>query len=162
MTEARPVSAPLQLGATLNGILQRIDSAMAIRSASKQSSGDNKGDSEVESFVDEPEPVVPRRFDSQPPSELCILRVWLNRSLPLAVVKGEMRSYQLEALNWLISLHDANINGILADEMVLTTLNDCCWVHSPSCRVWARRWNRFRCLRISSTFARSTDRIWLL
>lgn len=30
-----------------------------------------------------------------------------------------MRSYQLEALNWLIGLHNANINGILADEMGL-------------------------------------------
>jgi superfamily II DNA/RNA helicase len=30
-----------------------------------------------------------------------------------------MRKYQLEALNWLIKLHDGNINGILADEMGL-------------------------------------------
>jgi SWI/SNF-related matrix-associated actin-dependent regulator of chromatin subfamily A member 5 len=28
-----------------------------------------------------------------------------------------MRTYQLEALNWLIRLHDSNLNGILADEM---------------------------------------------
>lgn len=28
-----------------------------------------------------------------------------------------MRDYQLEALNWLIRLHDQKINGILADEM---------------------------------------------
>jgi len=28
-----------------------------------------------------------------------------------------MRDYQLEALNWLIRLHDQNLNGILADEM---------------------------------------------
>ena len=34
-------------------------------------------------------------------------------------VKGEMRDYQLEALNWLIRLHEQNINGILADEMGL-------------------------------------------
>ena len=33
-------------------------------------------------------------------------------------IAGEMRDYQLEALNWLIRLHDQNINGILADEMV--------------------------------------------
>ena len=34
-------------------------------------------------------------------------------------VAGEMRDYQLEALNWLIRLHEQNINGILADEMGL-------------------------------------------
>lgn len=34
-------------------------------------------------------------------------------------VTGEMRRYQLEGLNWLINLHDNNINGILADEMGL-------------------------------------------
>ena len=36
-----------------------------------------------------------------------------------ASVVGEMRDYQLEALNWLIRLHEQNINGILADEMGL-------------------------------------------
>lgn len=30
-----------------------------------------------------------------------------------------MREYQLEGLNWLISLHQNDINGILADEMVV-------------------------------------------
>ena len=34
-------------------------------------------------------------------------------------VAGEMRDYQLEALNWLIRLHEQKINGILADEMGL-------------------------------------------
>jgi SWI/SNF-related matrix-associated actin-dependent regulator of chromatin subfamily A member 5 len=29
-----------------------------------------------------------------------------------------MRDYQMEALNWLIKIHDAGVNGILADEMV--------------------------------------------
>jgi superfamily II DNA or RNA helicase len=32
---------------------------------------------------------------------------------------GTMRDYQVEGLNWLISLHHNNINGILADEMGL-------------------------------------------
>lgn len=35
------------------------------------------------------------------------------------IVGGTMRPYQLEGLNWLIKLHDSNINGILADEMGL-------------------------------------------
>ena len=31
---------------------------------------------------------------------------------------GEMRDYQVRGLNWMISLYDHGINGILADEMV--------------------------------------------
>ncbi|KAJ7077900.1 SNF2 family N-terminal domain-containing protein [Mycena belliarum] len=32
---------------------------------------------------------------------------------------GEMRSYQLQGLNWMVSLHHNGLNGILADEMGL-------------------------------------------
>jgi SWI/SNF-related matrix-associated actin-dependent regulator of chromatin subfamily A member 5 len=31
-----------------------------------------------------------------------------------------MRDYQIQGLNWLISLYENGINGILADEMVRT------------------------------------------
>ncbi|KAJ3067223.1 hypothetical protein HDU98_009590 [Podochytrium sp. JEL0797] len=34
-------------------------------------------------------------------------------------IKGKMRDYQIQGLNWLISLHHNGINGILADEMGL-------------------------------------------
>jgi SWI/SNF-related matrix-associated actin-dependent regulator of chromatin subfamily A member 5 len=34
-------------------------------------------------------------------------------------LQGDMHSYQLEGLNWLIKLHDHGINGVLADEMGL-------------------------------------------
>ena len=34
-------------------------------------------------------------------------------------ITATMRDYQMEALNWLLRLHDSNINGILADEMGL-------------------------------------------
>ena len=34
------------------------------------------------------------------------------------IKNGEMRDYQLRGLNWLISLFENGINGILADEMV--------------------------------------------
>ena len=44
--------------------------------------------------------------------------VWLTRQ-PACIQGGEMRNYQLEGLNWLISLYDRKINGILADEMGL-------------------------------------------
>ena len=37
------------------------------------------------------------------------------------IVNGKMRDYQVRGLNWMISLYDHGINGILADEMVGTT-----------------------------------------
>lgn len=40
---------------------------------------------------------------------------------PLDVKTGKMRDYQVRGLNWLISLYENGINGILADEMVCTT-----------------------------------------
>lgn len=38
---------------------------------------------------------------------------------PSWVSGGQMRSYQLEGLNWMIRLYENGINGILADEMGL-------------------------------------------
>lgn len=38
---------------------------------------------------------------------------------PSNLVFGELRAYQMDALNWLNSLHEAKLNGILADEMGL-------------------------------------------
>ena len=35
---------------------------------------------------------------------------------------GEMRDYQIRGLNWMISLYENGINGILADEMVCVVL----------------------------------------
>lgn len=40
----------------------------------------------------------------------------------LAVIDGEMRGYQLQGLNWMVSLHHNGLNGILADEMVRVSL----------------------------------------
>ena len=37
-------------------------------------------------------------------------------------IKGQLRPYQLEGLNWLLWLYENNIHGILADEMVLPFL----------------------------------------
>ncbi|KAG5350414.1 hypothetical protein C0989_011178 [Termitomyces sp. Mn162] len=34
-------------------------------------------------------------------------------------INGEMRAYQLQGLNWMVSLHHNGLNGILADEMGL-------------------------------------------
>ena len=38
---------------------------------------------------------------------------------PAYVKGGTMRPYQIEGLNWMISLFENRINGILADEMGL-------------------------------------------
>ncbi len=38
---------------------------------------------------------------------------------PWYIKGGEMRDYQIRGLNWMISLHNSGINGILADEMVI-------------------------------------------
>lgn len=40
-------------------------------------------------------------------------------SQPSNLVNGTLKEYQLEALNWLIHIHNMNVNGILADEMGL-------------------------------------------
>jgi SNF2 family DNA or RNA helicase len=34
-----------------------------------------------------------------------------------AMFEGQLKSYQLKGLNWLINLYEQGINGILADEM---------------------------------------------
>ena len=41
------------------------------------------------------------------------------RESPAFIQGGEMRDYQVQGLNWLISLHENGISGILADEMGL-------------------------------------------
>lgn len=51
------------------------------------------------------------------------------------VINGTMRGYQLQGLNWMVSLHHNGLNGILADEMVCVPL-----LHTPQllnygCRV---------------------------
>lgn len=40
------------------------------------------------------------------------------------VKTGKMRDYQVRGLNWLISLYENGINGILADEMVRAFLTN--------------------------------------
>ncbi|XP_073813604.1 chromatin-remodeling complex ATPase chain Iswi-like [Musca autumnalis] len=40
-------------------------------------------------------------------------------------IKGQMRDYQIEGLNWMISLHENGVAGILADEMGLGKTLQC-------------------------------------
>ena len=49
---------------------------------------------------------------------------------PWYIKNGEMRDYQIRGLNWMISLYENGINGILADEMVIIPLPP---PPSPSC-----------------------------
>lgn len=46
--------------------------------------------------------------------------VALSRDLHVIadIKNGEMRDYQIRGLNWMISLYENGLNGILADEMV--------------------------------------------
>ena len=38
--------------------------------------------------------------------------------ITIDIINGSLRDYQVRGLNWLISLYENGINGILADEMV--------------------------------------------
>ena len=44
---------------------------------------------------------------------------------PAYIKNGKMRDYQVRGLNWMISLYEHGINGILADEMVRIILCLC-------------------------------------
>ena len=47
------------------------------------------------------------------------VHTYFHNDLP--VINGEMRGYQLQGLNWMVSLHHNGLNGILADEMARQT-----------------------------------------
>ena len=54
-----------------------------------------------------------------------ILNILTNLLKPTSgdvVINGTMRSYQVQGLNWMVSLHHNGLNGILADEMVRALL----------------------------------------
>lgn len=54
------------------------------------------------------------------PSCKSVLHLWSHSlSRRFEDIKGTMRSYQVQGLNWMVSLHHNGLNGILADEMGL-------------------------------------------
>jgi SWI/SNF-related matrix-associated actin-dependent regulator of chromatin subfamily A member 5 len=53
-------------------------------------------------------------FEESPACELSVSVPQLTSD----VKGGKMRDYQVQGLNWMVSLHHNGINGILADEMV--------------------------------------------
>lgn len=50
----------------------------------------------------------------------------------LPLISGDMRTYQLKGVKWLMSLHQNGLNGILADQMGLgkTVCNMGLWDHA--------------------------------
>jgi len=46
----------------------------------------------------------------------------MHTSMLTDIQNGSLRDYQVRGLNWLISLYENGINGILADEMVRVLL----------------------------------------
>lgn len=70
-------------------------------------------------------PIVFEESPSCEPLNLYTLFVWSLNTL-FAVIQGEMRGYQLQGLNWMVSLHHNGLNGILADEMVRVLLASAC------------------------------------
>ena len=59
----------------------------------------------------------PYVFEESPSCESCLNDVILDTD-QYSVINGTMRGYQLQGLNWMVSLHHNGLNGILADEMV--------------------------------------------
>ena len=57
-----------------------------------------------------------------------MIHLWFGISITLDIINGSLRDYQVRGLNWLISLYENGINGILADEMVCV-----CYVYNGSC-----------------------------
>jgi ATP-dependent helicase STH1/SNF2 len=61
---------------------------------------------------------------------------------PLSLVGGTLKEYQIKGLQWMVSLYNNNLNGILADEMV-RSLRRFPTQHSFFARVLGRRSRRF-------------------
>ena len=69
--------------------------------------------------------------------------------LPPSVINGMMRPYQLQGLNWMVSLQHNGLNGILADEMVCPQHGFRVPFYDLSFfRVWAKRYKRSHSCRI--------------
>lgn len=58
-----------------------------------------------------------RRFKELRNVKGCCLHVATQALVPL--IKGDMRTYQLMGVKWLISAYNNGLNGILADQMGL-------------------------------------------
>ena len=88
-------------------------------------------------------------------------RVHIHFHNDSSVIKGEMRGYQLQGLNWMVSLHHNGLNGILADEMARKHL---CYFYFLTFmfRVSAKLFKPFHSWLISNITEISLGLTWLL
>jgi SNF2 family DNA or RNA helicase len=70
-----------------------------------------------------------------------------------------MRDYQIEALNWMIGLHDSGLNGILADEMASLLSGSFCTFSYFVDRDSERPCSLLLCSATSNSSAQSENRI---
>jgi hypothetical protein len=80
----------------------------------------------------------------------------------LPVIKGEMRGYQLQGLNWMVSLHHNGLNGILADEMASQLLFSISIYLTFLFRVLAKPFKPFHFWLILNTTEMYLDLTWSL
>ena len=74
---------------------------------------------------------------------------FLSLKSPPSVINGTMRPYQLQGLNWMVSLQHNGLNGILADEMVWLQHGFRVPFYDLSFfRAWAKHCKRFHSCRI--------------
>lgn len=89
-------------------------------------------------------------FEESPSCEAFInlFPVHVPHVVPL-VINGMMRPYQLQGLNWMVSLQHNGLNGILADEMVWSQhdFRMPCYDYSFF-RAWEKPYKRFHSCRI--------------
>ena len=119
-------STPLTALGRLNLLLQQTEQFSAYvkptTTSSEANGGSSRGEKSKRSHLDAKEKEEDAELVEDELEEEAHTQPHVTRLLtqPSCVV-GEMRDYQLEALNWLIRLHEQKINGILADEMGLGT-----------------------------------------
>ena len=71
-------------------------------------------------FINLSSPIVSVMLGNSGESNVSICSLHLQvTEQPSALEGGELRPYQLEGLQWMLSLFNNNLNGILADEMGL-------------------------------------------
>ena len=66
---------------------------------------------------------TPFVFEESPSCELSTFLPGSLAQIFIPVIDGEMRGYQLQGLNWMVSLHHNGLNDILADEIVRASLS---------------------------------------
>ena len=79
-------------------------------------SGNNGGKSSVSKRHSKKSKKMDEIEEAEDASDQLITRLQVQPSI---LRGGQLREYQLDSLNWLISLYEQGINGILADEMGL-------------------------------------------